>query len=81
MTKLGSAELRLHVCGGRGKQSRKTPAELTVVANMAGVAGDALVRVSRLAAKIDNNWFSSTISPKFKPIPTSDFFQGIYRGS
>ncbi|MDQ1407131.1 MAG: uncharacterized protein QOG55_2760 [Acidobacteriaceae bacterium] len=48
-------ELGLHVCGGRGKQSRKTPAELTVVANAAGLAGDALVRTSRLTAKIDNN--------------------------
>src|ERR1700676_4718051 len=48
-------ELGLHVCGGRGKQSRKTPAELTTVANAAGLAGDALVRTSRLTAKIDNN--------------------------
>ncbi|HSY33306.1 MAG TPA: DUF763 domain-containing protein [Verrucomicrobiae bacterium] len=48
-------ELGLHVCGGRGKQSRKTPAELTVVANTAGWAGDTLVRTSRLTAKIDNN--------------------------
>src|SRR3984893_18393678 len=48
-------ELGLHVCGGRGKQSRKTPAELTTVANAAGLAGDALVRASRLTAKIDNN--------------------------
>jgi uncharacterized protein len=48
-------EVGLHVCGGRGKQSRKTPAELTTVANAAGLAGDALVRTSRLTAKIDNN--------------------------
>ena len=48
-------ELGLHVCGGRGKQSRKTPAELTTVANAAGLAGHALVRTSRLTAKIDNN--------------------------
>ena len=48
-------ELGLHVCGGRGKQSRKTPAELSVVANAAGLAADALVRTSRLTAKIDNN--------------------------
>jgi uncharacterized protein len=48
-------ELGLHVCGGRGKQSRKTPAELTVVANAVGLAGDTLVRTSRLTAKIDNN--------------------------
>ena len=48
-------ELGLHVCGGRGKQSRKTPSELADVANAAGLAGDALVRTSRLTAKIDNN--------------------------
>jgi hypothetical protein len=48
-------ELGLHVCGGKGKQSRKTPAELTVVANAVGLAGDPLVRTSRLTAKIDNN--------------------------
>src|ERR1700688_856938 len=48
-------ELGLHVCGGRGKQSRKTPAELIAVANAAGLAGDTLVRTSRLTAKIDNN--------------------------
>jgi hypothetical protein len=48
-------ELGLHVCGGRGKQSRKTPAELSAVANAAGLAGESLVRTSRLTAKIDNN--------------------------
>src|ERR1700730_3180715 len=48
-------ELGLHVCGGRGKQWRKTPAELNAVANAAGLAGDTLVRTSRLTAKIDNN--------------------------
>jgi hypothetical protein len=48
-------ELGLHVCGGRGKQSRKTPAELSAVANARGLAGDALVRTSRLTAKIDNS--------------------------
>jgi hypothetical protein len=48
-------EFGLHVCGGRGKQSRKTPAELSAVANAVGLAGDALVRTSRLTAKIDNN--------------------------
>jgi hypothetical protein len=48
-------ELGLHVCGGRGKQSRKTPAELALVAEAAGLPGDSLVRTSRLTAKIDNN--------------------------
>src|SRR3981189_133011 len=48
-------DLGLHVCGRRGKQSGKTPAELPTVANAAGLAGHALVRTSRLTAKIDNN--------------------------
>ena len=48
-------ELGIHVCGGRGKQSRKTPAELRAVAEMSGLPGDTLVRTSRLTAKIDNN--------------------------
>src|ERR1700694_6349526 len=41
-------ELGIHVCGGRGKQSRKTPAELRAVAEDSGLAGDTLVRTSRL---------------------------------
>src|SRR3979490_836522 len=48
-------ELGLHVCGGRGKQSRKTPAELTAIANAGGLAGDGVGRSSRLTAKKDNN--------------------------
>jgi hypothetical protein len=48
-------ELGIHVCGGRGKQSRKTPAELRTVAEASGLAGDELVRTSKLTAKIDNN--------------------------
>jgi hypothetical protein len=48
-------ELGIHVCGGRGKQSRKTPSELRALAEASGLAGDTLVRTSRLTAKIDNN--------------------------
>jgi uncharacterized protein len=48
-------ELGLYVCGGRGKHSRATPAELLQVANRRGLDGEALVRTSRLTAKIDNN--------------------------
>lgn len=48
-------ELGIYICGGRGKQSRKTPAELLTVANAEGLAGAALVRASRLTAKVDNN--------------------------
>src|SRR5689334_11043607 len=50
-----AAELGLFVCGGRGKQSRKTPDELRALADGRGLDGDALVRTSRLTAKIDNN--------------------------
>jgi hypothetical protein len=50
-----ASELGLFVCGGRGKQSRKTPDELRIVAGKQGLDGDELVRTSRLTAKIDNN--------------------------
>jgi len=49
-----SAELGLYICGGRGRHSRKTPEELLVIAHKTGLDGDALVRSSRLAAKVDN---------------------------
>src|SRR5438552_14385044 len=48
-------ELGIHICGGRGKQSRKTPDELLGVAEARNLDGHALVRTSRLTAKIDNN--------------------------
>lgn len=50
-----SQELGLFVCGGRGKQSRKTPQELMHVAESNGLDAQMLVRTSRLTAKIDNN--------------------------
>jgi uncharacterized protein len=49
-----SKELGIYICGGRGKHSRQTPAELLKVAEHTGLNGDALVRSSRLAAKVDN---------------------------
>jgi len=48
-------ELGVYVCGGRGKQSRNTPQELIAISEKKGLAGDELVRTSRLTAKIDNN--------------------------
>jgi len=48
-------ELGLYICGGRGKHSRNTPAELRAIAEKTGLDGDALVRTSRLAARVDNN--------------------------
>lgn len=50
-----AAELGLYVCGGRGEQSRRTPDELRGVAERTGMDGQALVRTSRLTARIDNN--------------------------
>jgi hypothetical protein len=45
-------ELGVYFCGGRGKQSRKTPTELLSIADERGLDGAALVRTSRLTAKI-----------------------------
>jgi uncharacterized protein len=47
-------ELGIYICGGRGKHSRQTPNELLKVSEITGLNGDALVRSSRLAAKVDN---------------------------
>jgi hypothetical protein len=47
-------ELGIHVCGGRGRHSRKTPDELVAVGDRVGVDGAALARVSRLVAKVDS---------------------------
>jgi hypothetical protein len=48
-------ELGIHVCGGRGRHSRKTPDELRVLADRHGLDGDTLVKTSRLTARVDNN--------------------------
>jgi uncharacterized protein len=50
-----SHELGIYVCGGRGRHSRKTPAELLRYADRTSLNGDSLVRSSRLAARVDNN--------------------------
>jgi uncharacterized protein len=47
-------ELGIHVCGGRGKHSRRTPEELTVLGERIGFDAPALVRASRLVAKVDS---------------------------
>ncbi|KYO50547.1 DUF763 domain-containing protein [Tistrella mobilis] len=49
-----SAELGLHVCGGRGRHSRATPDELLAVGNRTGLDGSALARTSRMIAKVDS---------------------------
>lgn len=47
-------ELGLHVCGGRGKHSRKTPDELIAIGQRVGFDGESLARASRLVAKVDS---------------------------
>jgi uncharacterized protein len=49
-----SRELGLWVCGGRGRHSRATPAELVAVGEGTGLDGAALARTSRLVAKVDS---------------------------
>jgi uncharacterized protein len=48
-------ELGIQICGGRGRHSRNTPAELRALAGRSGLDGEALVKTSRLTARIDNN--------------------------
>src|SRR5689334_18090286 len=48
-------ELGLYICGGRGRHSRNTPNELRLLGESRGFDADALVRTSRLTARIDNN--------------------------
>lgn len=47
-------ELGLYVCGGKGKDSLQTPAELVQVGNKTGMNGSELAKYSRLTAKIDS---------------------------
>ncbi len=49
-----SKELGIYICGGKGKYSKETPAELLRIAEQTGLNGDLLVRSSRLSAKVDN---------------------------
>ncbi|HEY1605164.1 MAG TPA: DUF763 domain-containing protein [Allosphingosinicella sp.] len=49
-----AGELGIHVCGGRGRHSRRTPAELIAAGDRAGFDGTALARASRLVAKVDS---------------------------
>ncbi|HJQ82617.1 MAG TPA: DUF763 domain-containing protein [Candidatus Binatia bacterium] len=49
-----AGELGIHVCGGRGRHSRRTPDELLRVGERTGVDGADLARTSRLVAKVDS---------------------------
>ncbi|HWG78428.1 MAG TPA: DUF763 domain-containing protein, partial [Stellaceae bacterium] len=49
-----SGELGVHVCGGRGNHSRRTPGELMAIGDRVGIDGAALATASRLVAKVDS---------------------------
>lgn len=49
-----AASLGLYVCGGKGKDSLQTPAELLQVGEKTGLNGHELSRYSRLTAKVDS---------------------------
>src|SRR6516162_9774664 len=49
-----SRELGIHVCGGRGAHSRRTPHELHDIGARVGFDGGALATASRLVAKVDS---------------------------
>jgi len=47
-------ELGIYICGGKGKNSIKTPNELIAVGNRTGLNGVELAGLSKLTAKVDN---------------------------
>jgi uncharacterized protein len=49
-----AGELGLHVCGGRGRHSRKTPGELLALGERLSLDGAGLAATSRLVAKVDS---------------------------
>jgi hypothetical protein len=49
-----AGELGIHVCGGRGAHSRRTPGELVAIGDRVGFDGGALATASRLVAKVDS---------------------------
>ena len=49
-----SSSLGIYICGGKGKFSKETPGELFKIADKTGLDGNALVRSSKLSAKVDN---------------------------
>jgi len=47
-------ELGIYICGGKGKFSKETPAELLKIGTTTGLNATELVRCSKLSAKVDN---------------------------
>jgi hypothetical protein len=50
----GGRQLGLYVVGGKGLQARRAPDELRIIGDRVGIDADALIRASRLAAKVDS---------------------------
>ena len=50
----GGRQLGLYVVGGKGLQARRTPDELRIIGDRVGIDAEALVRASRLTAKVDS---------------------------
>jgi len=48
------ADLGIHVAGGKGGTSRKTPDEIAAVSDRRALAGDRLIYASKMAAKVDS---------------------------
>ena len=48
------SELGIYVCGGKGAHSRQKPVELLDIGHRTGIDATALVRASRLVAKVDS---------------------------
>lgn len=65
-----SSETGLYVAGGKGKTSRKTPKEIEDACWLLGRDPDALVRASRLSAKVD----SAAVQDGFQVYHHSFFF-------
>ena len=49
-----SKDLGIYICGGKGKSSKNTPAELLKIGERTGLDANYLVRCSKLSAKVDN---------------------------
>ncbi len=47
-------DLGIHVAGGKGGVSRKTPSEIAAVGERSGLDGDGLIYASRMSAKVDS---------------------------
>jgi len=50
-----SGELKIYVCGGKGKTSLKTPQEIDLISQKLGIEAQDLIYASKITAKIDNS--------------------------